>query len=249
MNSKAPFTVQLDETMVKHLINAGFYPKVSNLFRQALDLNNTEIIRYILNRKLINIKRSKYLFYAIIHSNITTIQLLLDYGADPKSIDYERLYASAIYNRIQLDNVITLFLTNGLDLSKILSHVLHFKDTRTIRRLIPYLSEDQSELDHILNHLIVYGTISDVKDLLKRVSLILLTGQNRKHSDTALHYAVRRNELQYVKLLLSYGADLYLKNGEGLTVHELAEQLKNHKMVKLLQWYDESLYIKGAIDD
>lgn len=252
MSQKKLFTVHLDDNMIKQLINAGFYEKkYKDLLKQAIDLNNIDIIQYILDKKILNIKNPKYLFYAIIHGNLNILQVLLDHGANPNKIDYEDLYYKAFYYRVhsKIPGAVKLFLTYGLEVSKILSDVIYFHDTETLIPIIPHISKDNIKIHDVLDCLIHWGTVSDVKCLLDRLnSPKLLNSQHREHGDTALHYSVRKEHNDMVKVLLFYGADFYIKNNDDFTARDLAHSLKYNNMVSILRSYEDAPTIKCAED-
>jgi len=52
--------------------------------------------------------------------------------------------------------------------------------------------------------------------------------------NTALHLAIERNELEVVKFLLRQGAETSIKNGEGKTPLDLAEELNHTEIIDVL---------------
>jgi hypothetical protein len=53
--------------------------------------------------------------------------------------------------------------------------------------------------------------------------------------NTALHLAIKRNELEVVNFLLTQGADTAIENGDGKTPLKLAEELNNLEITDTLK--------------
>ena len=56
-----------------------------------------------------------------------------------------------------------------------------------------------------------------------------------KKNSTSLHFAVRDNSIEHVKILLDYGADKTIRNNEGLTPLEIAQQKGFKDIGKILK--------------
>ena len=147
-NQQKLFTLHLDNDMVKRLIDTGFYEnKYKDLLKQAIDFNNIEIIRYILDKNFVDIKKTDYLYYTIVTGNDSNIlTLLLDYGADPNNVDYYKLYSFANHHSIDLHEQIKLFLRYGLDVNvknkgqhSLPKTLTIFHDETTLIEMIPYI--------------------------------------------------------------------------------------------------------------
>jgi ankyrin repeat protein len=52
---------------------------------------------------------------------------------------------------------------------------------------------------------------------------------------TPLHFAAQNNTMEIVKLLIAAGADVTIKNEEGLTAFDIAVILKNREIMDFLR--------------
>jgi cytohesin len=231
--------------------------KYKDLLKQAIDLNKIDIIRYMLEKKFLDVNGSDYLYYAVHHHNrLEILRLLLDHGADPNNIDYNKLYSFTSECGIDTDEIMKLFLTYGLNVNgkgrgrgSILHYVAYYYDIDTMRHMIPHISRDNVDIHLVLDFLIRSCEISDVKRFLDHMSgTTLLNGQTRAKGDTPLHYAVRNADSDIVTLLLSYGADFTIKNKDNLTAKDLARSINEDDMVAILQSYEDAPTVKNAID-
>jgi len=60
-----------------------------------------------------------------------------------------------------------------------------------------------------------------------------------------LHFAIRERKLEFVELLLKYGAEPALRAETGLTALEYAKKLKNSKAVEILDRYAQYVFKNG----
>ncbi|MFC1546117.1 ankyrin repeat domain-containing protein [bacterium] len=93
-----------------------------------------------------------------------------------------------------------------------------------------------------------------LKRLLKRKDLIIDIRNNK--NETALHIAVKNNDLQFVKLLLLNGADPCAINNKNLTAFHIAARMKDENqkknMLELLNLYSKdikSIKLAGMVND
>ena len=72
---------------------------------------------------------------------------------------------------------------------------------------------------NVMNYLIKHGAFIDATTL---------------HNETALFWAVSNGHIQAVRILLDYDADTKIKNNEGKTVMDLANELSRNDIIKMI---------------
>lgn len=60
-----------------------------------------------------------------------------------------------------------------------------------------------------------------------------------KYGNTALHNAVKRNDINTVKYLLENNACVFTKNSQGDDVYDIINKTKNYEMLKILTKYNK----------
>lgn len=61
-----------------------------------------------------------------------------------------------------------------------------------------------------------------------------------KYGNTALHNAIKRNDVNTVKFLLSRNACVFKKNSQGDNVYDIINKTKNFEMLKVLAKYNKN---------
>ena len=100
----------------------------------------------------------------------------------------------------------------------------------------------QVEVNAKLFHIIRKSNISK-REKVKKVRKLLAKNpqpdidaqDGNDNCNTALHVAIKRNELEVVNFLLSQGADTAIENGDGKTSLNLAEELNNVEIIDALK--------------
>jgi hypothetical protein len=61
-----------------------------------------------------------------------------------------------------------------------------------------------------------------------------------KYGNTALHNAIKKNDVNTVKFLLSNNACVFKKNSQGDNVYDIINKTKNFEMLKVLAKYNNN---------
>jgi ankyrin repeat protein len=78
--------------------------------------------------------------------------------------------------------------------------------------------------------------VKKIKKLLGKTPQPNINAQDGNDNlNTALHLAIKRNELEMVNFLLSQGADITIENGDGKTPLKLAEECNNVEIIDVLK--------------
>jgi hypothetical protein len=82
--------------------------------------------------------------------------------------------------------------------------------------------------------------VNKIKKLLEKTPQPDINAQDGNDNwNTALHLAIERNELEVVNFLLSQGADIRIKNGNGKTCLELAKECNKGKIIDALKSFSQ----------
>lgn len=183
----------------------------------------TEAMEYVISQgALVNGNESGYgsplsnAFY----TNIGTLKLLLDKGADP-NFDYGKDNGQLLFEAIEKGD--------SEEIKLLVEHGLKLDDTYLGYDVVQYAAACGSV--HILQYLIDSGCpinrgydgyYNDWNDIT-----IVKTG------DTPLHIAARCGYREEVQALLTAGADTTIKNSDGKTAYDVAVSRENKAIMQL----------------
>lgn len=208
----------------------------SDLILHAIKNNNKEIVESLLTLGAdVNQLYSPYfscndektpLYEAVTNGSLDIVRLLLDQGADinSKIKTSDGLLAEAV--RRQDEAMIDLLLDSGVDVNAkpksssrpALYHALEKKCFALTKRLLD-----------------IGANVNDTFPVL----------QWREYTEeSALHYAVTNNDIEFVELLIDYGAEVDKKNKQGCTPLIRAIQRKSLPVAQLLLDHGADINLK-----
>lgn len=181
-------------------------------------------------------------------ADIRVIEALLKKGADPNKEDYgcsSAFQAAQSHLSKDLDKKMILMAEYGGDLSSFTLRIPAFYrlDSDKYREMyfnyIEYFWEngvsDRYDVGTKHEWTLLHDAVEslDIEYLEKlynneKRSMSYLLDEQDADGETPLFYAVRRNSYEICEFLIKEGADLSIKNNEGKTVFEVAEEL-DHK--------------------
>ena len=140
------------------------------------------------------------------------IMLMIEYGADVKSITFG-IYASDKFDSKEaeeryFDYIVYLWENGAREWYNVGTRV----EATVLHEAVKYLDADH--LDKLYHN--------------EKRSMAYLLDEQDANGETPIFYAVRRNSYEICDFLIKEGADLTIKNNEGKTVFEVAEEL-DHK--------------------
>jgi ankyrin repeat protein len=148
--------------------------------------------------------------------DVDIIRWLLDHGADANArtwANWTPLYTAAYYMRLEAVRVLLEHITD--------INSQNFTGETPLYRVLTndsFFAEE--EIIAIVQQLLEHGADPNVR--------------TRHNHSTALHVASSRGFLEASRLLLSYGAKVNKKDGEGMTPLQLAASRRHDKITKLL---------------
>lgn len=143
-------------------------------------------------------KGNEALLLAAQNGEANLVELLLWHGADIETKDKDGLTPLGVAVLKQQKEIVDFLIKRGAKI-----------DTLSIRGTTPLISATRT------------GSLELVQLLLKAGASKSINHINNYHNH-ALHYAVAAERIDIIELLLSYGADINLKNQKGYTPLELA---------------------------
>ena len=221
--------------------------KINNIktIKKALNYKSQKLIKYVIENydKDVNQRYTKGftpLHYAIRYQSLEVIKLLIEKGANPKAVTKDGI---TLFH-------LAIFYKRDYDIFKYLIEIVpEFINKKDYSGSLPLANLIQNNRYSKENH-------------LKILKLFLENGANRvinsEHLGSLLPLQLGSNNLDIVKLLLKYGANVEKKNLRGLNlmgyIKSQIYELKNHrsryaysdeKMQDLIEQYEEVLnYLK-----
>ena len=171
---------------------------------------------------MVNTSSELPLHIAVTYTNVKTVKELLLLGADVDGRDHVGETPLIMASKTNSPSCIELLLSFGAN-----------PNTQ------PQLGE--TALMMCLHHAHTTQCIEIVNLLYKKTDLNL----RNRHGDTALFYAIHYNNIDIVRILLSNGAYMYIKNTYGITPFLLAIMDGHDKLAKYL--IEERCAISGMI--
>ena len=102
---------------------------------------------------------------------------------------------------------------------------------------------EQTSLERGLRSAVANQHLEDVKFFTQHVENINAQDTNPTSCKTALHYAVSKNNIACLKLLLDAGANPEIPDAQGLTTAQYAQQGSNAEIQQLIQGYLELITV------
>ena len=178
-------------------------------------------------------------------ADIRVIEALLKKGADPNKEDYgcsSAFQAGQSHLSKDLDKKMILMAEYGGDLSSFTLRIPAFYrlDSDKYREMyfnyIEYFWENGVSDRYDVGTKYEWTLLHDVAESLdidyleklynnEKRSMAYLLDEQDANGETPIFYAVRRNSYEICDFLIKEGADLTIKNNEGKTVFEVAEEL------------------------
>jgi ankyrin repeat protein len=228
--------------VVRELLNRGAYIDSKTIFNEspliiAINNNNVDIVNLLLER---NVKIDGNVFYSVIkNNNIDLLRFILDkkdYDVNTKEGYFDTLLNYAIINN--KPEIVIELIRRGADvnLEKFgLSPLQHSIDNNNLKILNILIDNNVKCTLNILYDSFKYH-ISSFILLLNRISSLNIDINmiSITYDDTLLHMAIKKNNIEIVKLLLEKGADPNIKNRAEQTPLEIAIFNYNIEIVKLL---------------
>ncbi|WP_425377967.1 ankyrin repeat domain-containing protein [Spiroplasma endosymbiont of Polydrusus pterygomalis] len=242
-----------DKKIIPSVINFINTNNNYNLIRSVIVEGNLDLLKLIITKKpeLININNNELTFLqvSIANNKIDIIKLLLANGINVNEkgkYNSSALYTATFYGDI---DIVKLLLSHGADVNArnnnglTLLHVAIDREYLIIVKLsldngadvnaknynfdlTPLISALSSNNVDIFNELV---TNQNSKDKIN------INESNKKMSNfTPLHFAVQKNQINFIKLLLSYGANVKATDKDGNIPLHIAAQNGNLDAVKLL---------------
>ncbi|KAJ8969600.1 hypothetical protein NQ317_011314, partial [Molorchus minor] len=188
------------------------------------------------------------LMYAVKDNRTSLIDRMIDLGSDVgarNNDNYNVLHISAMYSR---EDVVKLLLTKkGVDpystggsRTQTAVHLVASRQTGTATAILRALlqaagkdirlkSDGKGKIPLLLA--VEAGNQSMCRELLSQQTAEQLKAQSA-NGDTALHLAVRRKDIDMVRILVDYGTSVDIRNGEGQTPLHIAAAEGDEVLVK-----------------
>ncbi|KAJ1519694.1 hypothetical protein ONE63_004957 [Megalurothrips usitatus] len=188
------------------------------------------------------------LMYAVKDNRTAFLDRMVDLGCDPTARNqdnYNALHVAAMFSR---EEVVKLLLPKkGVDVyapggprSQTAVHLVASRQTGTATSILRVLlnaagkdirlrPDGKGKIPLLLA--VEAGNQSMVRELLGQSSAEQLKATT-DHGDTALHLAARKRDLDMVRILVDYGTNVDLPNGEGQTALHIASAEGDETLVK-----------------
>ncbi len=192
-------------------------------------------------------------FTAINKNDINTLHKLLDDGLDPNLTGIEN-YEGGLLNTACNSNsleIVKLLLAKGADVN-LKGHgdytpLMYAAESAKTTEIMELLIEKGADINPIaqdgVNALIkaIFGVLSD-SGSIDAVKLLIEKGMDVNYAIeaenakgfTALMFAVRWGKIDVIEYLISVGADVNVKDSEGVTPLSIAEEEKFTEIINLL---------------
>ncbi|MCF6807305.1 ankyrin repeat domain-containing protein [Thiotrichales bacterium 19S9-12] len=212
--------------------------------------SNTDLLNFLISNSYTSINSLKEIIegisnewgYTILHvilddeKDLDRICQIIEWMCEHKLLDFskkDKEKDTLLYLAVRLsdEKIVRLLIENGY----------HVGEDEKRKILAQALESDNSELISLISNHIGNISIHDVvnnrddrllRSLIKRQSNELNSFNQNK--ETALHIAIRLNDLEMIKLLVQANANVDIKNADGLTVIDIAAGKGDEELVSIL---------------
>jgi len=237
------------DTSTLHKKNLNGYTPL----RLALQYDQIKVIETILcnyadfiDIKEMNNQRETLIFTAANFSGLTSVQLLINAGADPLITNINKqsvMHATALSIHPEASSIATLFIQKKVPI-----------DTKDIYDMTPLHIASKSGNYDVSNLLLKNKANINAKDISGRTALHIAAENGKKrivqllldhsapfsekclNSGTALHLAIQSNQIETVGVLIQKRTikELTIKNSDGKTPLRVALELNRHEIINLM---------------
>lgn len=222
---------QEDSTRLGEFINKGFdinsdYSKGTSLLNRVILENKLELTKFLLKQESINYQRIQKdnfttLHYLVSNGWYSLAKNIIERGVDPNTLGYKKshILRSVLFNYQW-----------GKDPKTSLEFIKHLYS----KKINPQLSIDCCTQKTTLILLSCQWTEpTTVKFFIAKHPEKINDADHK--GKTPLHYAVEKENVELVKLLLKNGAKSNIKDTKGLSAIDYSIKTKNNEIIELLK--------------
>ena len=265
-------TVELLDVLIEHKgnINNGVDKNGGSVLHFAVSQKNVVMVKYLLEKKVETVTRSFHetaLHVAADHDHAHIAELLLE--ENKASVDYlrderERMTALHVAAANGYVDTCRVLLSRGADVSKVSSQQmspLHYavkgSNVDVLTLLLDHCKKKNTNLINtpdsdgrtplfVCSYTKGQGATDCMRELIKYGAL--LDVQNSQ-GNTALHSSALDGKSSRVKLLISAGADLSIKNNADISALHFINKYCSHCIKSFEERLDSGLKLEGGMTD